>query len=264
MSVHLVGGGRDLDAAVACYGQFVAECGRRAEAAEHPVPRVAVVVVAEADELDAGVDWFAQALRRCSPVEVVALTATSGAGLVLDGGVAPTEGWWSDLDGLLVGGGVTPDYHRALQPHGGAVRAAVADGLPYAGFSAGAMIAPVRALLGGWRLGELAVTHEDNGEDLDPVTVTDGLGLIGSTVEVHTAQWGTLSRLVAAVDAGEVAEGIAVDENTVVILATGTDSSSPATGTTATASARVAGAGQAWFVAAVDGRVEVTRRPAGR
>ena len=54
------------------------------------------------------------------------------------------------------------------------------------------MIAPRRALLGGWRLGSTAVTHEDNAEDLDQVTVVDGLGLVSSTVEVHTSQWGTL------------------------------------------------------------------------
>ena len=114
---------------------------------------------------------------------------------------APAARWWSDLDGLLVGGGLTPAYHRVLLPHAVAIRVAVADGLPYAGFSAGAMIAPQRALLGGWRLGSTAVTHEDNAEDLDQVTVVDGLGLVSSTVEVHTSQWGTLSRLVAAVAA---------------------------------------------------------------
>ena len=106
----------------------------------------------------------------------------------------------------------------------------MADGLPYAGFSAGAMIAPQRALLGGWRLGSTAVTHEDNAEDLDQVTVVDGLGLISPTVEVHTTQWGTLSRLVAAVAAGEVSSGIAVDENTVVILDPATDGARRRTG----------------------------------
>ena len=85
------------------------------------------------------------------------------------------------------------------------------------------MIAPQRALLGGWRLGSTAVTHEDNAEDLDQVTVVDGLGLVSSTVEVHTSQWGTLSRLVAAVAAGQATSGIAVDENTVVILDPATD-----------------------------------------
>ena len=122
------------------------------------------------------------------------------------------------------------------------------------------MIAPQRALLGGWRLGSTAVTHEDNAEDLDQVTVVDGLGLISSTVEVHTSQWGTLSRLVAAVAAGQTTSGIAVDENTVVIL-------DPATDGPATATARRRGwlgTGQAWFLTADDGAVRVDRREPGR
>lgn len=252
MSVHLVGGGRDLEAVVIVYGEFVAQCGRRAQAAGRARARVGVVIVGEPEELADAVDWFAEALRRCAPVEVVALTAGPGATPTLIDGAPPHEAWWSDLDGLLVGGGVTPDYHRALQPHAGAIRAAVAAGMPYAGFSAGAMIAPRRALLGGWRLGPTEVTHEDNAEDLDQVTVVDGLGLLGATVDVHTAQWGTLSRLVSAVDTGEVAAGIAVDENTVVILDPTTDG--------APGPVAVAGSGQAWFVTAADDGVRVVRQ----
>lgn len=256
MSVHLVGGGRDLDAAVIVYGEFVRECEQRARAAGRTLPRVAVVIVGETEELAGAVDWFVGALQRCAPVEVVGVTAAPGATPARGDGSPPDEAWWSGLDGLLVGGGVTPDYHRALLPFAGAIRAAVAAGLPYAGFSAGAMIAPRRALLGGWQLGPTAVTHEDNGEDLDQVTVVDGLGLLAATVEVHTAQWGTLSRLVAAVDAGGVRDGIAVDENTVLILDPTTDG---APGTVA-----VAGSGQAWFVSAVDDGVRVVRQTGAR
>ena len=258
MSVHLVGGGRDLGAAVIVYGEFVAECVGRATAAGRSSPRVAVVVVTEADGHAEGVDWFRQALRRCAPVDVVGVSASPGAPLALDDGAAPTEPWWSGLDGLLVGGGVTPDYHRALLPYAGVIRTAVADGLPYAGFSAGAMIAAARALLGGWQVGTTAVTHEDNAEDLDQVTVVDGLGLVAATIEVHTAQWGTLSRLVAAVDTGAAAAGIAVDENTVVILdPTADEAAGPGT-------AAVAGAGQAWFVTGDGDGVRVLRRSAAR
>lgn len=252
MSVHLVGGGRDLEAAVTVYGEFVAECERRGQAAGRAPARVAVVVVGEPEELADAVDWFAEALQRCAPVEAVGLTAGPGAAPARADGTPPDEAWWSDLDGLLVGGGVTPDYHRALRPHAGAIQAAVAAGMPYAGFSAGAMIAPRRALLGGWQVGPTAVTHEDNAEDLDQVTVVDGLGLLDATVEVHAAQWGTLSRLVAAVDTREVVAGIAVDENTVAILDPTTDG---APGTVA-----VAGSGQAWFVTAEDDGVRVVRR----
>ena len=258
--MHLVGGGRDQEATAAVYGTFLTEAAQRAESMGRAVPRIGVVLVADADDLAAGVDWFRLALTSCGPVEVVAVTAESLGALCLDDGSAPAARWWSDLDGLLVGGGLTPAYHRVLQPHAVAIRIAVTDGLPYAGFSAGAMIAPRRALLGGWQLGSTAVTHQDNAEDLDQLTVVDGLGLISSTVEVHTSQWGTLSRLVAAVAAGVASSGIAVDENTVAILDPATDG--PATGG---ASVTVLGTGQAWLLTAGEGSsVRVDRREPDR
>lgn len=103
------------------------------------------------------------------------------------------------------------------------------------------------------------MTHEDNAEDLDQVTVVEGLGLISSTVEVHTSQWGTLSRLVAVVAAGRATSGIAIDENTVVILDVATDVPARA----GEASGSVVGAGQAWFLTADGSSVRVDRREAG-
>ena len=261
MSVHLVGGGRDLEAAAGVYGGFVAQAAARATSSGRVVPRIAVLVVDEIEELGGAVDWFAEALQRCGQVEVTPVTAAPRGALSRADGTVPTDAWWSGLDGLLVGGGLTPAYHRVLLPYADAVRAAVAGGLPYAGFSAGAMIAPQRALLGGWRLGSTAVTHEDNAEDLDQITVVDGLGLASSAVDVHTSQWGTLSRLVAVVAAGEVTTGIAVDENTVVILDPGTDGPTRDGGAGAV---EVLGTGQAWFLTADDGAVRVHRRQPGR
>lgn len=272
MSVHLVGGGRELALASLVYGDFVAEASSRAAAAGRTTPRIGVVVVAEQENLADGVTWFAGALARCGPVEVLAATATEVGDEVLrlaDGAPAAAS-WFAGLDGLLVGGGLTPAYHRVLRPHAADVRAAVRDGMPYAGFSAGAMLAATRALLGGWRLGTVPVTHEDNAEDLDEITVDEGLGLVRGSVEVHTAQWGTLSRLVAAVDAGATGAGIAIDENTVVILAAATDSPGSGQGQGARAAeasptaadVRVLGAGQVWFVDGADDRVLVRRRPA--
>lgn len=260
MSVHLVGGGRDLDAADAVYGRFVAEASRRALSAGRAIPVVAVVVVAEQDDVDADVGWFADALGRCGEVRIEPLTAAetavlAGAPLRLPAGQGLEDARFSGLDGVLVGGGLTPAYHRLLQPYAGELSSAVSGGLPYLGFSAGAMIAGRHALLGGWRLGPVAVTHEDNAEDLDQVTVEPGLGLVPGSIEVHTAQWGTLSRMVAAVDAGATDQGIAVDENTVVIMDPTTDTSpSPM---------EVRGAGQAWLVAPGEHAVRVERRPAG-
>ncbi|HEY5788775.1 MAG TPA: Type 1 glutamine amidotransferase-like domain-containing protein [Microlunatus sp.] len=272
MSVHLVGGGRDLAVAASVYGGFLAQAGRRALSSGRTVPRIGVVLVADRDDLADGVDWFRQALARCGPAdgvcvdpvaaEVVSVTAELEGDLSLEDRSVPTALWWAGLDGLLVGGGLTPAYHRALLPHAVGIRDAVAGGLPYAGFSAGAMIAPQQALLGGWRLGLTAVTHEDNAEDLDQVTVVEGLGLISTSVEVHTTQWGTLSRLIATVAAGMVSSGIAVDENTVVILDPATDGGSTNSG--AAGPVDVVGTGQAWLLTADDGAVRVDRREPGR
>jgi cyanophycinase len=253
MSVHLIGGGRDLAVAPVLYGRFVEEARARALSVGRVRPVLGVCIVGPSQEHEAAVGWFQQALGGSEAATVEALT-TEPDGALPVGEQAPTGRPVSTLDGLLVGGGLTPAYHRVLQPHAETVRAAVADGLPYAGFSAGAVIAAARALLGGWRLGNTAVTHEDNAEDLDQLTVVEGLGLVPATVEVHTAQWGTLSRLVAAVAGGSTEHGIAIDENTVVILDPATDSRG---------AVEVRGLGQAWFVDRVGTGARVEPRPPG-
>jgi cyanophycinase len=131
--------------------------------------------------------------------------------------------------GVYVAGGLTPAYRDVVVDHGTDwLEAARAAGLVYAGFSAGAAIAPVRALVGGWRatvrgadleVHEIEVCHEDCAEDLDPVTVLPGLGLVPFLVDVHAAQWGTLNRLVhalAGADPGDdsAIDGWAIDEHT--------------------------------------------------
>lgn len=124
-----------------------------------------------------------------------------------------------DLDGasgVFVAGGLTPLYADLVVP-----QRDLLAGLPYAGFSAGAAIAPDRALVGGWRLAGRAVCPEDAAEDLDEVTVVPGLGRVPFAVDVHAAQWGTAARAIAAVAAGLVPEMRAVDEHTAVVVAGG-------------------------------------------
>ena len=254
MSVHLVGGGRELAVAPVVYGSFVEDATRRARSAGRPVPEIGVCLLAPVEEQGDAVAWFAQALGGPDVVRVQPVTAEEDGQLLSSDGGPLTGEWFTSLDGLLVGGGLTPAYHRALQPYAAELRSAVTDGLPYAGFSAGAAIAASRALLGGWRLGSTAVTHEDNAEDLDQVTVVDGLGLVDVTVEVHAAQWGTLSRLVAAVADGAAPRGVAIDEDTVVIMDATSDSSAPSS---------IRGVGQAWLVEGSGEAVRLRRLPAG-
>ncbi len=42
-------------------------------------------------------------------------------------------------------------------------------------------------------------------EELDQVAIRDGLGLIPCSLDVHASQWGTVTRLIHAVEIGECA-----------------------------------------------------------
>lgn len=84
----------------------------------------------------------------------------------------------------------------------------------------------------------MPICPEETGEDLDELTVVEGLGLVDLAVDVHAAQWGTLSRLIAATEAGLVDGGVAIDEFTVIIVGDG--------------ELRVEGAGSVWRVSPGD------------
>ena len=83
------------------------------------------------------------------------------------------------------------------------------------------MIAADHALIGGWWSATSPVAPEETGEDLDEVTIAEGIGLVDLAIDVHAAQWGTLSRLVAAPRLGLVDGGVAIDEFTVLIVGEG-------------------------------------------
>jgi cyanophycinase len=152
---------------------------------------------------------------------------------------------FTGASGIAIAGGPTPSYHAGLIGCADAIRGAVDRGAPYVGFSAGAMIGPDLALLGGHRLGDVEVVHEDCSEGLEPLTVVPGLGLARFAVDVHAAQAGTLSRAVALVEAGLVPEAVAIDEDTCV--AVGVD-------------VTVRGSGSAWFITPSQYGVRITRR----
>ncbi|WBU38249.1 Type 1 glutamine amidotransferase-like domain-containing protein [Homoserinibacter sp. YIM 151385] len=214
MSIHLVGGGWSEEGIPERFGPFVAEAAARAAGSGRMVPRIGVLLVdpeeepgAESAAAEARYRALLLAAGACEPVVTTA-----------HGGEPFPSGVLSDIDALFVGGGLTPAYLEAILPIVDEVRLLVSDGLPYLGFSAGAMIAPDRAIVGGWRIGGIPVCAEDCGEDLDEVAVVEGLGLIDIAVDVHAAQWGTLTRLVATTEAGLVDGGVAIDEDTALIV----------------------------------------------
>jgi cyanophycinase len=237
MSIHLVGGGWAADYSGDVYREFILESAARALLSGREIPRIGVLLVRE-DDAEAAVHAVAyqDQLARVSPNECV-VTA------IVEGGLFTSDAL-TGIDGLLIGGGLTPAYLDAVTPIVDEIRLLVGDGLPYLGFSAGAMIAADGAIIGGWMIGDIAVCAEDAGEELDEVTVVEGLGLVDLAIDVHAAQWGTLSRLVAATEAGLVEGGIAIDEFTVLIV--GDDG------------LRVIGTGSVWQVSPTDDGVLVS------
>ena len=206
MNVFLIGGGWSDELAPEIYGGFIEAA---AAASPAPRPRVLLVVLGTDEE---SLDYHERYLRTLELVgghdlEVVRVPE----GSTLDPGVLERL---DAVDGLFVGGGPTPEYHASLEPAYARIRARVGEGMAYAGFSAGAAIAGSHAVIGGWRIDGVPVCPEDSNEELDEVTVVEGIGLVPGAVDVHAAQWGNLSRLVAVVEAGLAPQGVAIDEDT--------------------------------------------------
>ncbi|GAA3632541.1 hypothetical protein GCM10022200_14340 [Microbacterium awajiense] len=205
--MHLIGGGRDASLTAAVLAPFVDE----ARAASSGDPVIALLLVLEPDDRTAE-SRFRTALEAAgAPASGIRVHA-------IREGERFAASVVSGVHGIFVGGGLTPAYHQALTDIAEPIRGRVAAGAPYAGFSAGAVIAAAHALVGGHRLDERDVAPADAAEELEQLEVRDGLGLVRATVEVHAAQWGTLSRLVAAVEADLVPRGVAIDEHTAYVV----------------------------------------------
>ncbi|CAN5588937.1 hypothetical protein BH11ACT8_BH11ACT8_25860 [soil metagenome] len=207
----------------------------RARSADRP-PRVCLVVMGDDEEARDYHEKFLAVLRSVGLDDVAVQR-------VPEGSPCPAEAL-EDLDGLFVGGGPTPEYHASLSPLYARIRDLVSGGLPYAGFSAGAAIAATNAIIGGWTMQGRPVCPEESNEDLDDVCVVAGIGLVPGAIDVHAAQWGNLSRLVAVVEAGLAPSGTAVDECATLALPSGTRH----------------GAGAVWQVDGSAGATSVTRQ----
>jgi cyanophycinase len=214
--VHLVGGGRD-DVRVAPLVRAFLD-----DAAEGAVRLLLVLEAGDTESVSRYRRLFALAGAPAVDVRAISEGAVFDAD-VLDG-----------VGALAVGGGLTPAYADAVVPLGRRVRELLASGVPYLGFSAGAAIAASHALVGGWRLDGVPIGAEDAAEEVDELDVREGLGIVDFTVDVHAAQWGTLTRLVAAASGGRIRGGVGLDEHTALVV--------DAKGTT------VRGAGAAWWV----------------
>lgn len=202
MDLHLVGGGWDDALAPTLYGDFVAAAARRAGT----TPRILLVVIGtDPDSLEYH-ERYLHTLGLVGGHELVVERVAEGTPFDPEA----LEG----VDALFVGGGPTPEYHASLAGAYPRIRSLVRAGMPYAGFSAGAAIAGSHAVIGGWRIDGAPVCPEDSNEELDPVTVVEGLGFVEGAVDVHAAQWGNVSRALAVVAAGLAPRAVAIDEGT--------------------------------------------------
>lgn len=230
MSVHLIGGGWAEDEQ-AWTGRFIQEARERAETA--PL----IVCVLWAETLEEGESLHADYREDFGKFDIGELRIVQ-----LTGARALEAADLAAADGIFVGGGLTPGYHAAIMPLADTIRGLVASGVPYAGFSAGAMIAGEAALLGGWRIGGIEVIAHEYSEGLDEVSLDAGLALVDLVVDVHAAQSGTLSRAVGMVDAGLAERAVAIDECTSLIVGS---------------SIQVAGRGNVWVVSGTEDGVNV-------
>jgi cyanophycinase len=236
MSIHLVGGGSAPEYNGEVYEEFLEEAADRARARGVEQPVIGVLLVAEhEDSAREYAESLTAMLTKIADCEVRATAIVEGELFTLDA----TAG----IDAISVWGGLTPAYLDAVIPIVETVRTLVGEGMPYLGYSAGAMIAADTAIIGGWKINDIPVCAEDTGEDLDDVTIVEGLGLVDLAIDVHAAQWGTLARLIAATEAGLVEGGVAIDEYTALIV----DDSE----------IRVVGSGSIWQVSLSDDGVLV-------
>lgn len=208
MSIFLAGAGPDPLAFQEVFDRFALDVR---EHAGRRTPRIAVAVHQRGGNLQELVAACAEPLQARIECEIAAVP--------LPDGKPADPGAFAKVDAVVVGGGLTPVYWEALHPAAATIRRLAADGAPYLGFSAGAMVAPRRALVGGYKVNGVEVCGEECSEGLDSVDIREGLGLAGFSVDVHAAQAGTLSRAVGAVAAGLVERAVAIDEQTAVVLA---------------------------------------------
>ena len=240
MSIYLAGAGPDPETFPAVFDRFIQDVQQHNGGAR-PV-RIAVVVHDRGGNPGKVLAEYADPLLARAPIELVP---------VLPGPDHPADpALFDGVAGLVVGGGQTPDYWDGLNTAAAAISRVVAAGTPYLGFSAGAMVAPGRALIGGYLIQGIEVCSEECSEGLEELEIRDGLGLAPFAVDVHAAQAGTLSRAVGAVAAGLVDRAIAVDENTALVLAAAGDDTF-----------EVLGAGNCWDIRRTGAGCSVSVRP---
>ena len=121
---------------------------------------------------------------------------------------------------IFVGGGLTPKYQELLCNNSDFINFIIQNKLPYGGFSAGSAISSKNAVVGGWKIKDneidIPILDEDFSEELDYIEIRSGLGLFEHSIDVHGSQWGTITRIIHAVDQNYIDRGYVIDESTMI------------------------------------------------
>lgn len=236
--LFLIGGGWRSEVFTETYSRFL----QKATINGH---RKISIIVAE----EAGADLHTQFLRFFEAFESIGLKPDEVSEIFVSGKNPLTKEKLlaANPTGIFVCGGLTPAYFAGLCLDKTWLEYLSENNIPYCGFSAGAAIAANKAIIGGWRreIGNqiLEITNENASEDLDILEMKDGLDLVQFAVDVHATQWGTLSRLIHAIDANLAETGWAIDEDTMLEIANGKIS--------------IYGRGNAYFIKKIGGRTFV-------
>jgi cyanophycinase len=216
--LFLIGGGSHEASYVRTFWRFVDAATQWGDDGGDDHRSIAIVIAAEPDADKAALEaQYRAPFELFDPVEarqchVLFASAAEPLDAERLAAVQPT--------GVFIAGGRTGLYHDALCRDLRWADYVRQHALPYAGYSAGAVIAAPRAVMGGWLLAlqhcNAEVGAQSCSEGIDFTELRDGLGLAPFAIEAHATQWGTLTRLVQLVAEGALEAGWAIDENCMV------------------------------------------------
>lgn len=207
MTLFLIGGGPS-QAVAPVLDEFCTAARARGN-------RIAIALLGSAKEAAGFLDVYADPITERFPealIEPIWLT---------DEDDEPPIAWPAEpelLAGLVVAGGWTPGYLEGLGPWRETISTLVRGGVPYLGWSAGAMIVGRHAIVGGWQQNGRRVAPEIAGEGSTELDIRDGLALIGPSIETHADAQFIVGRAMAALQQGPMRTVAAIDEDTALVI----------------------------------------------
>lgn len=175
--------------------------------------RIALLFPSGAEGWDRNLAWYCDPWRELGAKEIIPVHPADGVDELTEADLREI----SRATGIFMCGGDTRLYHRvyAQGPAKAALRAAYESGVPYAGLSAGALIAPETCSIWGDHRSTATNTFvlggSEDGCD-EPLVLGQGLGFLKNVhVEAHFAEEGGFPRLADALELTGCPNGLGFD-----------------------------------------------------